>query len=74
MSSRGCFATRADSPPPGLQPRAHMYTHAAKAWALSLGQGPFSVVPNPSVTIRSLFVAVGLRVLVSPGEGRSRGQ
>jgi hypothetical protein len=25
--------------------RSHMYTHAAKVWALSIVQGPFSVAP-----------------------------
>ena len=40
--------------------RTEDYTHAAKFWALSIVQGPFSVtpVPNPNVTIRNFFIAV----------------
>jgi hypothetical protein len=40
--------------------RTHMYTYAAKVWALPIIQGPFSVAPcrTLSVTIRNCFIAV----------------
>jgi hypothetical protein len=59
--SGGRRAHAAASPRPPISTsivvRTESYTYAAKVWALSLVQGPFSVAssPNPSVAIRNVF-------------------
>jgi hypothetical protein len=35
-----------------MVPRTRMYTHAAKVWDLSIVQGPVSVAPSQSQTLR----------------------
>jgi hypothetical protein len=52
MSSHAAVSRRPPISLSTIVARTHMYTYAAKVWDLSLVQGPFSVAPCHTLTLR----------------------
>jgi hypothetical protein len=52
VANRYVSATPADSPRQWIVARAEGYTYAANVWGLSLVQGPFSVAPCQTLSVR----------------------